>query len=108
MQRRRAEGFSLQSPPSVLLISIFIFSIAVAMAEGSSEASVHIIYTEQPPVDDAESLHLRTLTTVLGRSTPPTRALPSLLPFLLEFAAVPRGGCLFQLRIILLIPFNSS
>lgn len=68
MQRRRAGSFSLQSPPSVLLLSVFFLSIATAMAEGSSEASVHIIYTEKPPTEDAESHHISTLTAVLGRS----------------------------------------
>ncbi|PKI41885.1 hypothetical protein CRG98_037712 [Punica granatum] len=36
------------------------------MAEGSSEASVQIVYTEKPPTEEAESHHISTLTTILG------------------------------------------
>ncbi|KAK4745054.1 hypothetical protein SAY87_011366 [Trapa incisa] len=62
----RAESFSLVFPPLVLVISIFFSSIAIAMARAPSEATVHIIYTEKPPVDDVESHHIRTLAAVLG------------------------------------------
>ncbi|KAK4794770.1 hypothetical protein SAY86_012764 [Trapa natans] len=65
----RAESFSLVFPPLVLVISIFFSSIAIAMAGAPSEATVHIIYTEKPPVDDVESHHIRTLAAVLGRSS---------------------------------------
>lgn len=97
MQRRRAESFSLLSPPSVLLILIFISSIAFAMAEGPSEASVHIVYTEKPPIDDVESHHLRTLAAVLGRSSLP---FPSSFLHRIDADAVPRGGCFSGSRII--------
>lgn len=74
MEASRAWSISLRSPPAVLLLSIFFLSIATAMAEDSSEASVHIIYTEKPPTHDLESHHLSTLAAVLGRS--PTYLLP--------------------------------
>ncbi|KAK4752013.1 hypothetical protein SAY87_020811 [Trapa incisa] len=66
MQTRRVQSFSLVSPPLLLVISIFISSIAIVMAEVPSEATVHIIFTEKPPVDDVESHHIHTLTAVLG------------------------------------------
>ena len=57
----------------VLVISVLISS-SVAMAEvsgdgdSSSSAAVHIIYTEKPLNEEPEAFHLRTLSSVLGRS----------------------------------------
>ncbi|KAI4388796.1 hypothetical protein MLD38_001093 [Melastoma candidum] len=54
-----------QSLLSVTLIFVVSSSIVVSMA-GESSASVHIVYTERPEGDDHESVHLRTLSSVLG------------------------------------------
>jgi len=37
-------------------------------ATGSSEAKVHIIYTEKPTDEEPKTYHLRTLSSALGRS----------------------------------------
>ncbi|KAG6418583.1 hypothetical protein SASPL_120787 [Salvia splendens] len=48
-----------------LLLSLFLIS-SMAADSSSSDAKVHIIYTERPEGVEPEQYHIRTLTSVLG------------------------------------------
>ncbi|KAG6421555.1 hypothetical protein SASPL_118111 [Salvia splendens] len=48
-----------------LLLSLFLIS-SMAADSSSSDAKVHIIYTERPEVVEPEQYHIRTLASVLG------------------------------------------
>ncbi|KAL8459637.1 hypothetical protein ACS0TY_036107 [Phlomoides rotata] len=63
----RTNNFS----PIIILLSQFLllssFLIASMAADSSSsEAKVHIVYTEQPEGQEPEEYHIKTLTSVLG------------------------------------------
>lgn len=50
----------------ILLLSLFLIS-SMAADSSSSEAKVHIVYTERPEGQEPEQYHISTLASVLGR-----------------------------------------
>ncbi|KAL7128450.1 hypothetical protein ABFS83_14G318000 [Erythranthe nasuta] len=51
----------------ILLLLLFLIpSMATVDSSSSSEAKVHIVYTEKPEGQEPEDYHIRTLTSVLG------------------------------------------
>lgn len=50
----------------VSLLSLIV--MAASTGEATSEAKVHIIYTEKPTDEEPKDYHLRTLSSALGRS----------------------------------------
>lgn len=54
----------------ILLVLTLLSSITMAESTGeaSSEAKVHIVYTEKPTDEEPKEYHLRTLSSALGRS----------------------------------------
>ncbi|KAL3503866.1 hypothetical protein ACH5RR_033707 [Cinchona calisaya] len=67
MQRSHIFFFST-IPVSFLLVFLCFSSISMADSQipSSSEAKVHIIYTERPQDQEPEDYHIKTLTSVLG------------------------------------------
>ncbi|KAL7086315.1 hypothetical protein ACP275_14G331700 [Erythranthe tilingii] len=51
--------------PQILLLLLFLIP-SMATVDSSSEAKVHIVYTEKPEGQEPEDYHIRTLTSVLG------------------------------------------
>ncbi|KAI3460656.1 hypothetical protein Pfo_017319 [Paulownia fortunei] len=51
--------------PQILLLLLFLIP-SMAVDSSSSEAKVHIVYTERPEGQEPEEYHIRTLTSVLG------------------------------------------
>lgn len=49
----------------ILLLSLFLIS-SMAADSSSSEAKVHIVYTERPEGQEPEQYHISTLASVLG------------------------------------------
>ncbi|XP_073287602.1 subtilisin-like protease SBT3.17 [Primulina huaijiensis] len=52
-------------PKQILLLFLFLVS-TMAADSSSSEAKVHIVYTEKPEGQEPEEYHIKTLTSVLG------------------------------------------
>ncbi|KAL8030981.1 hypothetical protein ABFS82_14G318100 [Erythranthe guttata] len=52
--------------PQILLLLLFLIPSMATVDSSSSEAKVHIVYTEKPEGQEPEDYHIRTLTSVLG------------------------------------------
>ena len=62
-------GRSLYLNLIVVVLALFAsITMAESTGEASSEAKVHIIYTEKPTDEEPKDYHLRTLSSALGRS----------------------------------------
>ncbi|XP_024446872.1 uncharacterized protein LOC7467421 isoform X1 [Populus trichocarpa] len=74
MHRRTKFPFSFSSSSPLILLLALIFVIRMAesvpsTADSSSTASVQIVYTERPQDEEPEAYHIRTLASVLGRTS---------------------------------------
>lgn len=71
-QTSSVPGRSLYLLNLIIIVVVLSLSASITMAEStgeaSSEAKVHIIYTEKPTDEEPKDYHLRTLSSALGRS----------------------------------------
>ena len=70
MQTPSVPGRSLYLNLIIVLALFASITMAESTGEASSEAKVHIIYTEKPTDEEPKDYHLRTLSSALGRSVP--------------------------------------
>lgn len=68
MQTPSVPGRSLYLNLIIVLALFASITMAESTGEASSEAKVHIIYTEKPTDEEPKDYHLRTLSSALGRS----------------------------------------
>ncbi|KAG2313137.1 hypothetical protein Bca4012_027711 [Brassica carinata] len=69
-QTSSVPGRSLYLLNLIIIVVVLSLSASITMAEStgeaSSEAKVHIIYTEKPTDEEPKDYHLRTLSSALG------------------------------------------
>ncbi|CAF2139476.1 hypothetical protein BRARA_B01984 [Brassica rapa] len=66
MQTPSVPGRSLYLNLIIVLALFASITMAESTGEASSEAKVHIIYTEKPTDEEPKDYHLRTLSSALG------------------------------------------